>query len=295
MYKAQKNNGIILVLCLILVVVLEGISLAVMSTTITNSKAIKYSNYKMEAQQKADSIINYAYSMLVNNRSTMYLSAKAALALDPNSSSTDDLPPGTAPILSSAPTLPNGMPVTSTISNATAKQWWRTNAQQYPNAEALQALPIGTYATTTGANPTDTVAAYLIYQEGISFYYGYNTRTFKIVAYATDSTGHVAATRVKYYAWKNNCKHGLVATTPSCLPGEGRFYTGLHDPYDSYTNCLPEAYIAMNPTITTCSTAKKYAISLTPDLNYGPLIFVFCCTSETNITIIPSTICNGWW
>jgi len=50
MYKQQKNKGIILVLCLILVVVLEWISLAVMSTTVTNSKAIKYSNAQMDAQ-----------------------------------------------------------------------------------------------------------------------------------------------------------------------------------------------------------------------------------------------------
>ena len=71
MYKQQKNKGIILVLCLILVVVLEWISLAVMSTTVTNSKAIKYSNCQMDAQQKAYSIANYAYTMLDTNCSSL--------------------------------------------------------------------------------------------------------------------------------------------------------------------------------------------------------------------------------
>ena len=227
MYKQQTNQGIILVLCLILVVVLEGISLAVMSTTVTNSKAIKYSNAQMDAQQKADFIANSAYAALESQRIAMYTTAKDSLASNPT---TDDLLPGTSPTLSSAPTMPTGMTVISTQSNATAKQWWKTNAQQYPNADALHALPAGTYALTNGTNPTDTVASYVVFPAGFTTVDGYNVRTFKIVAYATDSTGKTAATREKYYKWSNNCK-----TTPGMI----MLICLIEPPYSCYESPLP--------------------------------------------------------
>ncbi len=208
----RNNQGVLLIICLILLVVLSGLGLAVVSTAVTTNKASKYSNAKLEAQQKADVIANYALAQVMNWNHQVDLTTctvtnftKACGQLTAGGQSTNGQWNGQV--------CSGAAPAAAYLakSDTTTKVWWRTNAQDYPLAATLQSFP--TYTTSTGAQITDPVASYFITQEQAASTDsdGYNLRTLRIVAYATDATGQTAAIRQMFYTFIANCK----ATVPA--------------------------------------------------------------------------------
>lgn len=179
------NRGIVLIMALILLMVLASLSLLISSITTTNNKASRFNSAKMEAQQKADTIAKYVVNRLQNLPSSSTIS-NCAMAKSCNldnyqvwNVSADSISP--SPYLTTA--------------NTTTKTWWRTNAQDYPNAIELQSFATYFSQTDPGSRINDPVASFIVTQESDNGV----IKSLKIIAYATDSTGQTAAVKQVLY------------------------------------------------------------------------------------------------
>jgi Tfp pilus assembly protein PilX len=207
MKRLKSIRGVLLIICLILLVVIAGLSLTVVSISTTNNKAAAFSSTSLEAQQKADAIANFVYS---------YLNSQNQILDDITTCS----PSNSCLVWNSQPGIAGGGSMVDTKSNTTVKQWWYANTRAYPNATQLHAFTSGTYANINGSQVTDPIANYAIIQDGTTTdSNGYNVRSLRIIAYSTDKDGKTAAVRQIYYPWVARCK-----SSPSTITS-GHDYT----------------------------------------------------------------------
>lgn len=215
MKKLSSEKGMFLIICLLLLIVLAIIGLSTSSVSVTNNKANAYSSSIAEAQQKAESIANFVFSILDSQN-------KILQDITPSIPSTSCSPITNCLIWNSQPNITGGGSMTDTKSNTTIKQWWYANTWAYPNATQLHAFAAGkTYSSINGSQPNDPIANYVVIQDGptVTDPQGYNIRNLRIIAYATDKNGQTAAVKQIYYPWVARCKTdpGSPTPGPGCL------------------------------------------------------------------------------
>lgn len=175
----KKQSGAFLVIALILIIVLAALGIASMSETVTSTRVSRNYSQFLAARETARSMADYANRILASYPASRFPGPPTC-----NSSGTCNVIDATFPN--------NGRPVlawTSGLGGATMvdasqpNSWWSTNGFAYE----------GTFADATNAR--------VVVQQ-----LGENTvapwqRTYRIVGYATDSTGVVRTTSELFHTW----------------------------------------------------------------------------------------------
>jgi Tfp pilus assembly protein PilX len=175
----RKQSGAFLVIAVILIIVLSALGIASMSETVYSLRTSRnYSKY-MEAKAQATSMAEYGKKILASYPDGKYPGPATCTTT------------GTCNVINNAfphngrPTLvwSSGLGTAKLNENSESDAWWTSHGFAYENA----------FSGSSNAR----VIVQLIGTESASPY----RNTYKIVGYATDSTGTVRATSTLYHQW----------------------------------------------------------------------------------------------
>jgi Tfp pilus assembly protein PilX len=176
----KKQQGAFLVIALILLIILSALGIASMSATSTSSRiSVNYSQF-MDAEDKAQSMAQYAKRILASYPDGVYPGPATC-----NSSGTCNVIDSNFP-QSGRPTLAwdSGLSGATMYGASQSNTWWTTNGFAYE----------GTFAGSGNAR----VVVSLLGAETVFPY----KHTYRIVGYATDNAGNVKATYQLFHVWK---------------------------------------------------------------------------------------------
>jgi Tfp pilus assembly protein PilX len=207
----KQQEAAFLVISMILLLVISAIGLASMAATTASLRVSQNYGKSMQALEKAQSMAQYAKRILETYPDTQYPGPGTCTSYSTCNVIDTTFPNSGRPILAwtSAPT--SGTLYGSSESDS----WWNTNAYPYQ----------GTFIGSGNAR----VVVELLGADASSPY----EHTYKIVGFATDSTGTVKATYQMYHVWNGY--------TPD--PGNGTCTSGNSC---DYTQCCSST--------TTCAT-----------------------------------------
>jgi len=177
--STQKQEGAFLVIALILLIILSSLGIAAVSATSASSRvSVNYSKY-MDAENKAQSMAQYALRILATYPAATYPAPATC-----NSSTSCNVIDSTFPS-SGRPVFvwDSGLGAVTLYGASQSNVWWTTNGFAYE-------------ATFAGSGNARVVVSLL----GVDPSSPYE-QTYRIVGYATDSTGIVEATYQLFYTW----------------------------------------------------------------------------------------------
>lgn len=264
----RKCRGAFLIIALILLIVLSALGVASMTLALTSNRVSQnYSGY-LEAKAKAESMVQYGMRILSTHTPYIYPLPETCDSAITCNVINNNYPYSGRPALAWTANLDTD----KLVGTAGSDNWWTTNGFDYE----------GTYSGSGNARV-------IVSQVGSDTGYPW-MHTYKIVGYATDTTGKIRATAAGYISMAGYATDPFPSTT-----GTSMYSTSACTGGCAYGQCCSGTTCSTNQT--SCETASQ---TFTPPGWYCDEYFITglgygasSCTNNTSYVYNGFTMLNG--